>query len=150
MKSNFYIAIMLVFLFGCEKVADINPDPAGLFIRYIGNGVNQGEATDARSMVATDDEIVIVGSIELSDTSGLGSDIYIVKTDGYGKKISETTVDLGGEEYGVDIKFANGSDHSGGYIVVGNKVHGKNIVTDLMFSQHQLLLGCEFGTEFCN
>jgi|GEM_PF-4842901 len=105
-----YIACILLggYLLGCDTESNIEPRDDDFFVKYYGSSGNQfGEEVKVLA-----DGYVIIGS---SDSSGVNSDIYIVRTDLLGNELWSNTFGREANDFGKAI-----AEISTGFVMVGN------------------------------
>jgi hypothetical protein len=105
-----YIAcILLAGCFnGCDTTGNIVPRDADFFVKYYGSSGNQ----HGEEMKVLADGYIIIGS---SDSSGVNSDIYVVRTDLLGNELWRNNFGRDSNDSGKAI-----AETANGFVIVGN------------------------------
>jgi len=106
-KYILHIALVGIFL-GCDTESNIEPRDTNFFVKYYGESGNQF-GTEVKALI---DGYIIVGS---SDSSGVNSDIFVVRTDLQGNELWNNTFGRDANDVGQAI-----AETATGFVVVGN------------------------------
>jgi len=110
MKILYFLTFLLLTLSACTNLDDAPLEKRNTFLHFY-EGAHSYTASAAE---VTDDGYIIVGNIGLTDGNTIDSKIVVIKTDFYGQRIWERTID-GGTASSVKVTPQ-------GYIIIGDSI----------------------------